>query len=341
MHEQGTNGGGPVLSVRKLSKTYRLIDAVLRSRSLPAVDGVTFDVRRGETFGIVGESGSGKTTIGKLLLKLTPPTSGDIVLDGIQVGAMPERRFRQLRGRIQMVFQDPLSAFDPLRTVVDSVGETMRLSPKQPRDRTLAAEELLEEVGLSPALGHRYPSQLSGGQLQRASIARALAPGPDIVFLDEPTSALDVSIRAQVANVLRDRQEQRRVAYVLVAHDWQVVAFLANRIAVMYLGEFVEAGSRQQCLSRPLHPYTRALMTSAGRSDSSERVRLRGELTPQHGIGCRLVGRCPFAQPACAEPQQLVEYEPGHWARCRRVPELIASPEAFVISGGNPTVGPL
>jgi len=316
---------GTALTGIDLSKTFRLRDAALGWRSLRAVDGVSFEVGWGETFGIVGESGSGKSTIGKLLLKLTDATGGNIILDGVHIEAMNERQFRPFRKRIQIVFQDPLSAFDPRRTVVDSVSETMRLSSLAPKERTKAVDRLLDEVGLDPALGRRYPRQLSGGQLQRASIARALAPGPDIVFLDEPTSALDVSIRGQVANVLRDRQEQRRLAYVLVAHDWSVVEFLADRIAIMYLGEFVEVGYKRQCLGRPLHPYTRALMTSAGRIGSSQPIRLRGELAPIAGEGCRLGGRCPLVQSRCSEPQKLIEYEAGHWARCWRAPELGAN----------------
>jgi len=322
------------LTVVDLSKAFQLRDAALRRRFLRAVDGVSFEVGWGETFGIVGESGSGKSTIGKLLLKLTNPTSGNIILDGIHVESMSERRFRPFRKRVQIVFQDPLSAFDPRLTVVDSVLETLRLSTVAPKDRTKAIDDLFTEVGLDPALGRRYPRQLSGGQLQRASIARALAPGPDIVFLDEPTSALDVSIRGQVANVLRDRQEQRRLAYVLVAHDWTVVEFLADRIAIMYLGEFVEVGSRRQCLGRPLHPYTRALMTSAGRIESSQAIRLRGELAPVAGEGCRLAGRCPLVQSRCSEPQKLIEYESGHWARCWRAPE-VGLVQAIAVSSGQ------
>jgi oligopeptide/dipeptide ABC transporter ATP-binding protein len=317
----GVNGA--LLEVRDLVKEFESRDARLRARQVRAVDGVSFAVDAGETFAIVGESGSGKSTLGRLMLKLTPPTGGRVLVDGVDVTGLGEQRFRPFRRRLQMVFQDPLAAFDPRMPVGRSLREFLELRTDLPRSaHAAAAAELIRQVGLDPAMAGRYPSEMSGGQLQRLSVARALAPSPRLVFLDEPTSALDVSIRGQIVNLLLELQQTTGVSYVLVAHDLRVVAAMADRVAVMYVGQLVEVGSRRQAFRRPLHPYTRGLLQAtdltAATAAPPAAVRLHGELRAEHAElrGCRLVARCPFAEDRCRQPQELVDVGDGHLVRC-------------------------
>lgn len=320
------NGAASLLEVRDLVKEFESRDARLRVQRVRAVDGVSFTVAAGETFAIVGESGSGKSTLGRLVLKLLEPTKGQILLHGTEVAGLAERRFRPLRKRVQMVFQDPLAAFDPRMPVGRSLEEFLELRGELSRaERAAAAAGLIGQVGLDPGMARRYPAEMSGGQLQRLNVARALAPGPELVFLDEPTSALDVSIRGQIVNLLLDLRAASGVGYVLVAHDLRVVHAMADRVAVMYVGQLVEVGTRRQAFERPLHPYTRGLIQATdfagpatGAPPAAAGVRLRGELRAEHATasGCRLVTRCPFAEPRCHEPQPLTDTGGGHLVRC-------------------------
>ena len=311
-----------LLVVEGLTKDFETKDARLRKRVTRAVDDVTFTVDRGRTFAIVGESGSGKSTVGRVLLGLHPPTAGKAVLDGRDILGLRPREFRSIRRRIQMVFQDPLAAFDPRASVRHSLRPFALLggaTDRQSQDAVIDAAA--GAVGLDVELLDRLPSKVSGGQLQRLSIARALIVQPDVVFLDEPTSALDVSIRGQVVNLLLERQMRDGVAYLLVAHDLRVVYAMAHRVAVMYLGQVVEIASRDALYADARHPYTRGLMDAADlEPDETERtsVRLSGELTDADAArpGCRLVGRCPFAEERCNIPQPLVEVSLGHQVRC-------------------------
>ncbi len=327
MNEETRATGGPVVEVRELVKDYVTRDARLRQRIARAVDGVSFEIHAGETFAIVGESGSGKTTVGRVLLKLTSATDGTVIFRGDEILDIRERHFRPERRHMQMVFQDPLAAFDPQTTIRSSLREFTRLRGAQTRaQENEAIAEAVQSVGLEPEMVDRRPSQVSGGQLQRLSIARSLLPEPELLFLDEPTSSLDVSIRGQIVNLLLDLQERNELAYLLVAHDLRVVYAMAHRVAVMYLGQFVEVGSRDQVYANARHPYTRGLLDAAELDEPprlGDPVRLVGEISEEAATrpGCRLTMRCPFAVERCDEPQPLRETESGHFVRCWRAVE--------------------
>ena len=317
----------PVVEVRDLVKDYVTRDARLRRRTARAVDGVGFEIHAGETFAIVGESGSGKTTVGRVLLKLTDATGGEVTFRGSDIVDLPERRFRPERRHVQMVFQDPLAAFDPQTTIRSSLREFTRFRDDLSRaEQNAVIAVAVRSVGLDPEIADRRPSQVSGGQLQWLSIARSLLPEPQLLFLDEPTSSLDVSIRGQIVNLLLDLQERNDLAYLLVAHDLRVVYAMAHRVAVMYLGQFVEVGSRRQVYANARHPHTRCLLDAADLDEPPRRgepVRLVGELSEEQAAkpGCRLTLRCPFAVERCEEPQPLRATEEGHLVRCWRAIE--------------------
>lgn len=331
----------PALSVRSLVKDYLTRDAKLNKRVFRAVDDVSFDVYPGETFAIVGESGSGKSTVGRVVLKLTDATDGEVLILGEDALGVSERRFKAQRRVIQIVFQDPVAAFDPRATIRSSLREFLelgeeKLSRSEQNDRI---GEAIDNVGLDSQIAGRKPGQVSGGQLQRLSIVRSLLVEPRVLFLDEPTSSLDVSIRGQIVNLLLDRQEAEGLAYLLVAHDLRVVYAMAHRVAVMYLGQFVEVGTRDQVYAQGLHPYTRGLINAAGLDKpklAGDRVRLSGELTEDAALapGCRLVARCPFVEDRCYEPQVLQPVGDGQLVRCWRAveqPTLIGLPDRSVV----------
>lgn len=312
----------PLLDVRDLVKEYHTKDAKLRSRVSRAVDGVSFQIWPGETLAIVGESGSGKSTVGRVLLRLTELTSGTVTFAGDDVTELSDRSFRSHRRHLQIVFQDPLGAFNPRTSIRASLREFVELTGE--RDRRIqdsVIDDAIRDVGLEPEVGRRRPSQVSGGQLQRLSVARALLVDPKLLFLDEPTSALDVSIRGQIVNLLLDLQAREGLAYLLVAHDLRVVDAMADRVAVMYLGQFVEVGRREDVFERPRHPYTRGLLHASDLETPSleqEPVRLTGELSEEHAKrpGCRLTPRCPFVESRCHEPQGMLPVAEEHLVRC-------------------------
>ena len=315
----------PVLQVDNLVKSFnaRSLLNPLTVRRIPAVDGVSIDVSSGETVAVVGESGSGKSTLGRLVLRLLRPDSGRIVLMGHQIQNMSDAAFRPLRRHVQMVFQNPLTSFDPLYTIGQSIAEAMRLRSNG-KAATSQVGDLLHEVGLTRRFAKLRPRSVSGGELQRAALARALAPFPELVVLDEPTSALDMSIQGQVLSLLRDLQRERGLSYLLATHDLRVVQMVAQRVVVMYLGQVMESAPTQELFARPLHPYTLGLFYArdlAGRTEASDRKYLiRGALSyPAPGYtGCRLVGRCPLALERCKEPQELVMVAPRRMVRCWR-----------------------
>lgn len=321
---EGMNG--PVLEVSGLVKDYVSRDAKLQQRVTRAVDGVSFEVRPGETFAVVGESGSGKSTVGRVLLKLTDATEGEVRLLGEEILGLQERQFRGLRRRIQMVFQDPLAAFDPRASIRSSLREFAEFGGGGRAEQNQAIDQAVRDVGLPPEIAGRRPSQVSGGQLQRLSIARSLLVKPQLLFLDEPTSSLDVSIRGQIVNLLAEIQEREGISYLLVAHDLRVVYVMAHRVAVMYLGQFVEVGSRDQIYEQARHPYTRGLLDAALLDEpelAGSPVRLTGEISEEqmHKPGCRLTPRCPFAEERCEEPQQLRPAGGGRLVRCWKAVE--------------------
>jgi oligopeptide/dipeptide ABC transporter ATP-binding protein len=294
-------------------------------RVVRAVDGVSLRVAAGETLGLVGESGCGKSTLARCVLRLVEPTRGRVVLDDQDLTALPEEALRRRRRDIQMVFQDPTASLNPRLSVAATVEEPLALhTPLTGAARRGRVDEVLEEVGLGAGLRDRYPHQLSGGQRQRVNIARAIATHPRLVVLDEPTSALDVSLRARVVLLLAELKRRMGMTYLFISHDLSTVRYLCDRVAVMYLGVLVEEAPAAELFDHPAHPYTRALLSCIPVPDpdvAPVRLTLSGEVPSPIDIptGCRLRGRCPLAQPVCAEPVPVREIAPGHTVACHLV----------------------
>ena len=317
----------PVVETRNLRKYYRVGGTLSRSY-LHAVDDVSFAISQGETLALVGESGSGKSTVARTLLRLEEPTAGETLVDGVSVTRASPGELRRMRARMQMVFQDPLDSLNPRMRLGEQVAEPLWLSGKtSKKEAQERARELLVSLNLPADAYRRYPHQLSGGQLQRVGIARALVTEPSLVILDEPTSALDVSVQAQIINLLVDLQKENDLAYLFISHDLHVVGYLADRVAVMYLGQIIELGPTDAIFELPGHPYTRGLISAVPADhprEKRERVSLAGEPTSPINPkpGCRLASRCPFALPRCVESNiELTEVLPGHHVRCRRFAE--------------------
>ena len=332
----------PLLQVRGLSKVFPIKTGMFKQAELTAVNSVDIAIGKGRTLAIVGESGSGKTTLGRLVLRLIEPTAGSIDLDGTDLTSLDGARLRDERGRMQMVFQDPFESLSPWQTVGQTIREPLQLhddlSKAEVEERVVS---ILERVGLTAAHGKRYPHQLSGGQQQRVGIARAVVTNPSLVVLDEPTSSLDMSVQSQILQLLKSLQEERDISYLFISHDLTVVRFLADEIAVMYLGRVIESGPVAEVFAKPRHPYTEALLTASPRPDpnrSIERNRLSGEQPSPIGLraGCPLVGRCPIELDACATmPQSLLPVVEGHNVACwRSVPpaDLATDLKAHVLA---------
>ncbi len=323
----------PLLSVEGLVKHFPLggpgawLD---RLRGTPpsavrAVDGVSFALQPGETLGLVGESGCGKSTVARSILRLVEPTAGRVTFAGTELTTLGAEPLRRQRRDLQMVFQDPTASLNPRLSVRRAVEEPLRRhGGLRPRPRRERVREVLAQVGLGVELADRYPHELSGGQRQRVNIARAIATGPRFVILDEPTSALDVSLRARAILLLAELRATLGMTYLFISHDLATVKYLANRVAVMYLGTIVEEAPTRELFARPLHPYTKALLSAVPVPDPDarrQRLVLAGEVPSPIDIprGCRLRGRCPLAQPVCAEPVTLREVAPAHRVACHLV----------------------
>jgi peptide/nickel transport system ATP-binding protein len=324
----------PLVEVRDLQVYFPITTGIVFDRvvgHVKAVDGVDLRITRGQTYGLVGESGCGKSTLGRALLHLTPPTGGEVIFDGVPLTGLPGRRLRAMRRRMQMIFQDPMSSLDPRQNVESILVEGLRahgIGASRDEQRTIITDAL-DAVGLPRWAMSRYPHEFSGGQRQRIGIARALVLGPDLIVADEPVSALDVSIQAQVINLLDELQQQLGLTYVVIAHDLAVVRHISDVVGVMYLGALVEEASSEELHERPLHPYTRALMSAVPVPDPEvedrrERILLAGDLPSPAAppSGCRFHTRCPWAQPQRCRDERPVLRPLGatghrvacHWA---------------------------
>lgn len=308
------SGSQPLLSVQKLRKYFLYKPSPLQKDEIvQAVDGVSFSVERGETVGIVGESGCGKSTTAKLLMHLISPDEGAILFEGRRVGSRSDMTVRDLRQKMQMVFQDSYASLNPRASILDVIAFGPRAHGQSRAAARRRARELLAQVGLEPdRFANRFPHELSGGQRQRVNIARALALQPEILILDEAVSALDKSIEAQILNLLMDLRDKYSLSYLFISHDLNVIRLLSDRVIVMYLGEIVEYGVVGEIYSSPRHPYTQALLSARPSFDPEHRVQappLSGD--PPSPIrppsGCRFHTRCPFAEPVCAEKKPPLE----------------------------------
>ena len=289
-----------------------------------AVDGVTFEVKKGEVFGIVGESGCGKSTLGRGVCKLENLTSGHVYLDGEDITEYNDRRMRSVRKKVQMVFQDPYASLNPRMSVFDIIAEPLLVHHlyQDKADLEKKVLDLLHRVGLDDYHANRYPHEFSGGQRQRIGIARALAVEPSLIIADEPVSALDVSIQAQVLNLLNELKHDLDQTYIFVAHDLSVVEYISDRVGVMYLGNFVEVGEKEKIYSNPMHPYTQALLSAVPVPDPTakrERILLEGSIPSAHKppTGCKFHTRCPKCMECCkTQAPERYEVDDGHYVYC-------------------------
>ncbi|WP_076262662.1 ABC transporter ATP-binding protein [Intrasporangium flavum] len=335
----------PLLKVTDLTKHFPIRRGLLQRvvGAVRAVDGLNFEVSKGETLSLVGESGCGKTTTGRMLTRLLEPTKGEILFEGRDITHASVGQMRPLRRDVQMIFQDPYGSLNPRHTVGTIVGKPFRLqNVKTEHGIKREVQGLLELVGLNPEHYNRYPHEFSGGQRQRIGIARSLALKPKLIVADEPVSALDVSIQAQVINLLEDLQDELGLTYVVIAHDLSVVRHMSDRVAVMYLGNLVEIADRDELYARPMHPYTTALMSAVPIPDPSrrgrtERIRLEGDVPSPISPppACRFHTRCWKAQEVCkTETPPLVELAPGHAVACH-FPENVDLPDPAVRPGAS------
>jgi oligopeptide transport system ATP-binding protein len=327
MSNTNANNKETLLQVDDLVMHFPIYRGVIQRQvgAVRAVDGVSFDIKRGETLGLVGESGCGKSTTGRTILQLYRPTAGSVQFENVDLVQLKGEELRKIRRKMQMIFQDPYASLNPRMTVADIVGEPLVVHDvakgKEIQDRV---QHLLEIVNLNPSFASRYPHEFSGGQRQRIGIARALALQPSFIICDEPISALDVSIQAQVVNLLEELQEQFNLTYLFIAHDLSMVKHISSRVAVMYLGVIVELASRDELYAKPLHPYTQALLSAVPIPDpiadaKRKRTILQGDVpSPANPpSGCRFRTRCPIAEAVCAESRpEFREIKPGHFVAC-------------------------
>jgi oligopeptide transport system ATP-binding protein len=313
-----------ILRIENLKKYYPVTAGLFSKKvgDVRAVDDVSLHIKQGEVLGLVGESGCGKSTLGRTIMRLEEPTSGEIYFDGTNVIKMGKHELRGLRGKIQIVFQDPDSSLDPRMTVGDCIDEALIVHDiKNPDSRSAKIAELLEKVGLEAEFAQRYPHEFSGGQRQRIGIARALAMDPKLIIADEPVSALDVSVQAQVLNLMMDIKDRDGLAYLFISHDLSVVKYISDRVAIMYLGKIVELAGKREFFNNPLHPYTEALLSAivSLRPGGKGKILLKGDvpspLNPPSG--CRFHTRCHRIMPVCSQKEpELREITTDHYTAC-------------------------
>ncbi len=314
-----------ILEVKDLKKYYPIKKGVMQKvvGHVKAVDGVSFDIHKGETFGLVGESGCGKSTIGRTIIRLTPPTSGEAIYKGTDIFSLNKKDLRAIRPKVQMIFQDPYSSLDPKMPIGEIIGEAVRehgiVSKEEYRDYIM---NIMKVCGLRTYHIDRYPHEFSGGQRQRICIARSLALQPDLIIADEPVSALDVSIQAQIINLMKDLQEQRDLSYLFISHDLSVVEYISDVVGVMYLGSLVELAPKAELFAHPSHPYTQALLSAVPVPDPEvkmNRMLLKGDIpSPANPPkGCKFHTRCPYAMKICSEvTPEFKDYGSGHKCAC-------------------------
>lgn len=317
----------PLISARNIKKYFDVSEGKLK-----AVDGISFDIYPGETFGLVGESGCGKSTVGRTIIRLYEPTDGELIFNGENVYELSRQEMQEVRKNFQMIFQDPYASLNPRMTVEEIVSEPLDIHNiyKNSKERRNRVIELLKLVGLSDEHTLRFPHEFSGGQRQRIGIARALALNPEFIVCDEPISALDVSIQAQVVNLLKELQDELGLTYLFIAHDLSMVRYISNRVGVMYLGHMMEVADSEELYNNPLHPYTKALLSAIPIPNPEiqrgrHRVILEGDVPSpiEPKDACRFVDRCPYAMEKCNESTpKFEEVEKDHFIACHRVKEI-------------------
>lgn len=329
------NNGENLISIQDLKVHYQvraksLIDRISGNderKVVKAVDGVSLDIKKGETLGLVGESGCGKSTLGKAILRLTEPTDGKVIYNNKDLANLSNSQMRDQRKHLQMIFQDPYASLNPRMTVGQIIGEPLKTFGLANGDVEQKVQDLMETVGLNRRFIKRYPHEFSGGQRQRIGIARALAVNPEFIVADEPISALDVSIQAQIMNLMERLQNEKNLTYLFISHDLRAVRHVSDRVAVMYLGKIVELADSKEIYKEPLHPYSKALISAVPVPDpeieaTRERIILKGDvpspINPPRG--CRFHTRCPYVEPKCKmEEPKLVEIKPNHFVACSRI----------------------
>lgn len=326
MTNEQTTSNRPLLKVRGLKKYFPVRRGFLQRTKawVKAVDGVDFEITKGQTLGLVGESGCGKSTVARLALRLLDPDSGYILYEGIDITRLSEKDMKPIRRQMQIVFQDPFGSLNPRMTIGQTVEEGLRVAGIRDRaERKERVSALLQMAGLSPEVADRYPHEFSGGQRQRVGIARALSVQPSLVLCDEPVSALDVSIQAQILNLLKELQEKLELTYLFISHDLNVVGYMSDWVAVMYLGHIMEYAPAEELFVRPLHPYTKALFDAAPKPGQQVELKpLSGDVPSpiDPPPGCKFQGRCPLVEARCGREEiDLVEIDTNHFVRCWKV----------------------
>ena len=317
----------PLLEVQGLKKFFNVANGGV----LHAVDNVSFTINEGETLGIVGESGCGKSTLGRAILRLHEPTAGKVIYNGMDITSFDKEEMRKMRPHMQIIFQDPYASLNPRFTISQIIEEPLKLHKlyKSDAERKKRVQELMELVGLSPAMANLYPHEFDGGRRQRVVIARALSINPKFVVCDEPVSALDVSVQAQILNLMMELQHKLGLTYIFISHDLSVIKHISNDIGVMYLGQMIEKTTKKNIFTRPLHPYTVALLSaipSTNVLEKKKKIILKGEISSPINPkpGCRFSPRCPFAEDICRQVNpELKEVEENHFVACHRCKEMM------------------